>query len=202
MATRADGHTQVVNTLKVLLPLGALALLSTLFFFAGEVDPTDSIPYAELKVDEIVKEPRMSAPYFAGVTNNGLAITITGAAVRPDPEDRERFRIEGLKARFEDEDKRMMEASAPVAEIDSEAGTAMFSGGTVINTSDGLRLETEGVLAGLETASLKSLGHISAKGPFGSIIADGLAIERPAPNLPHRIVFQGNVKLVYNSNNK
>ncbi|MEO1705162.1 MAG: hypothetical protein AAFR50_07490, partial [Pseudomonadota bacterium] len=84
MAARRDGYSTAVGALKVVLPLAALGLLSTLFIFSGEVDPSQSIPYAELNVEQLAEEQRVTAPYLAGVTPDGAAVTFTGSAVIPD----------------------------------------------------------------------------------------------------------------------
>ncbi|MBL9052753.1 MAG: hypothetical protein JNN02_03385, partial [Tabrizicola sp.] len=45
-----DAHTRVVTWLKVLLPLAALAILSTLFLLADQINPDDALPFAEVDV--------------------------------------------------------------------------------------------------------------------------------------------------------
>ena len=60
MAVADNTYSRVVGWLKILLPLGALALLSTLFLFARGIAPVGEIPYAEL--EEIAREARISDP--------------------------------------------------------------------------------------------------------------------------------------------
>lgn len=197
MAARADTYSRIVNTLKVLLPLAALALLSTLFFFSGEVDPTQSIPYSELNVEQLAQGQQVTAPYFAGVTENGTAVTLTGRAAVPDADGADSFRMTEMAARFETSDAVTLNASAPIADVDNDAGTVRMSGGTLISTSDGIIIETDALLADLVTSDVETLGPIDVEAPFGRVTADQMIMKRPSPGAAHVITFQGTVKLVY-----
>ena len=74
---RADAHTRVVTWLKIALPLAALAILSTLFLLADKIDPEDALPYAEVDVEDLAREPRMTLPSYAGTTSDGAALSLT-----------------------------------------------------------------------------------------------------------------------------
>ena len=56
-----DGYSALVAWLKTLLPIAALGLLSTIFLFSGKVDVTQSLPYAEHNVAEIIREQRITS---------------------------------------------------------------------------------------------------------------------------------------------
>jgi lipopolysaccharide export system protein LptC len=85
MAGRAalDGWSRLVALLKVLLPLTALAILSTLFLISNRINPDDALPYAEVDVEARLKEPRITAPTYAGTTSDGAALEVTAAEARP-----------------------------------------------------------------------------------------------------------------------
>ena len=53
-----DRYSRMIVWLKVLLPLMALALLSTLFLLSRNVDPLASIPFAQAEIDERLKEKK------------------------------------------------------------------------------------------------------------------------------------------------
>ncbi|MEM1374509.1 MAG: hypothetical protein AAGF78_09030 [Pseudomonadota bacterium] len=197
MAAGADGYTRAVTTLKVLLPLGALGLLSTLFLFSGQVDPSQSIPYAELGVEQLAREQRVSAPYFAGVTEGGAAITLTGDTATPDPDTSGLVTVQNLSARFEADGDRVIDATAPLAALDSRASVVELRGGAQLVSSDGVRVVSDTVRIDLGQGSLETLGPVDAVGPFGSLRADRMAVTQPAPGIPHTFVFEGGVKLVY-----
>nr|WP_232014486.1 hypothetical protein [Cereibacter sphaeroides] len=76
-------HSRLVSWLKVVLPLAALAILSTLFLVARTINPDDAIPYADVDVADRVREPRITAPTWAGITSDGAALSVEAAAARP-----------------------------------------------------------------------------------------------------------------------
>ena len=76
-------HSQVVGVLKVVLPLLALGLLSTLFLFSHKIDPEDAIPYAEIDVGDRLRDPKMTDAGFASVTEDGAALTIKATEAKP-----------------------------------------------------------------------------------------------------------------------
>jgi len=197
MAARVDSYTRAVNTVKVILPLCALGLLSTLFFFSGEVDPTETIPYAELNVEELARQTQVTAPYFAGVTEDGVAVTLTGDAFVPDPKSRQRSTVERMDARFETQENLSLSALAPRAVIDTDEGIVTMTGGACIETSDGMKAATDGLIAEIDTANIHTLGPITAEAPFGQLSAEKMTAIRPLEGGPHRMVFQGGVKLLY-----
>jgi lipopolysaccharide export system protein LptC len=78
-----DLHSRIVGWAKVILPLAALGILSTLFLFARTIDPEDAIPYAEVDVEDRIREPRLTAPTYSGVTSDGSAVTFQAVEARP-----------------------------------------------------------------------------------------------------------------------
>ena len=84
MARARGFHSGVIAWLKILLPLAALALLSTLFLLSRSGEPALSVPFAEaLRGGETATE-QVTNPYYAGTTDRGDALTMTAARARPD----------------------------------------------------------------------------------------------------------------------
>jgi hypothetical protein len=73
--SRQDGRTRTVFWLKVLLPLVALGLLSTLFLLARTADPDLALRYADVDVAELSKEEQVAGPAYSGVTRDGASLT-------------------------------------------------------------------------------------------------------------------------------
>ena len=82
-----DGYSALVAWLKTLLPIVALGLLSTIFLFSGKVDVTQSLPYAEHNIAEIIREQRITQPYFTGIASNGTEIALSAAYASPQVEN-------------------------------------------------------------------------------------------------------------------
>ena len=90
MIRRGDNlHTRLVNWAKIILPLVALGLLSTVFLMSRKADISDTIPFAEVDLAQRAHDQGATNPSFAGVASGGEQILFRAASVRPDPDDRE-----------------------------------------------------------------------------------------------------------------
>ncbi|MCU0902338.1 MAG: hypothetical protein MUE83_00505 [Tabrizicola sp.] len=194
---QADAHTRVVGWLKVALPLAALAILSTLFLVARRIDPEAALPYAEVDVEDLAREPRMTAPTYAGMTSDGAALTLSAEEARPASEAAPASAA-GLRLALDTPDGAKTELRAGSAVMDPAAHEVILSGGVVLETSSGYRLETAEVAARLDRTGLESRAPVTATGPAGDIRADAMVL-RQDPQTPgaYVLVFNGAVRLVY-----
>lgn len=194
---RADTHTRVVGWLKVALPLAALAILSTLFLVARRIDPEAALPYAEVDVEDLAREPRMTAPTYAGTTSDGSALTLSADEARPAAEGTPAAAA-GLRLELATPDGSRTDLTAATARMDPAAREVVLSGGVVVTTSSGYRLETAEMAAKLDRTGLESLAPVTATGPAGDIRADRMVLSQD-PRTPgaYVLVFNGGVRLVY-----
>lgn len=193
----ADPHSRMVGWLKVALPLAALALLSTLFLLSDRIDPTDAIPYAEVDVEDLANDPRMSAPAYAGTTEDGAGITLSAASVRPGAGDNGAS-AEGVAAQVETPDGQKIDIAAAAAALDQAAGRLELTGGVTLETALGYRLETEGITATLDRTHVASTAPVAVTAPMGDIRAEGFALTQdPADPGAYLLVFKGGVRLLY-----
>ena len=193
----ADRHTRVVGWLKVVLPLAALAILSTLFLVARRIDPEDALPYAEVDVEDLAREPRMTAPTYAGTTEDGAALTLSADEARPAAEG-QAARAAGLRLDLATPDGGRTELLAAEARMDDSSRQVVLSGGVTVTTSTGYRLETAEIEAKLDRTGLESRSAVVATGPAGEIRADGMSLSQDnrTPG-SYVLVFKGGVRLVY-----
>jgi lipopolysaccharide export system protein LptC len=197
MARYDNLHSALVAWLKVLLPLIALAILSTLFLVARTIDPEGAIPFAEVDIDDRIREPRLTRPTWAGVTSDGTALTLRADEARPARGE------DGASARAVTAELELAgggEAGlvAAAVQLDPEGRQMTLSGGVVVTTSTGYRLETEGLTAMLDRTGMQSAGPVVGEGPGGTINAGELRLgadpDRPGTQL---LVFDKGVKLLY-----
>ncbi len=194
---RADRHTRVVGWLKVVLPLTALAILSTLFLVARRIDPEAALPYAEVDVEDLAREPRMTAPTYAGTTEDGASLTLTADEARPAAEGSP-ARAAGLRLDLATPDGGTTELLAADARMDDSLRQLLLSGGVTLTTSTGYRLETAEVAAKLDRTGLESRSEVVATGPAGEIRADGMVLSQDSRTPGgYVLVFNGGVRLVY-----
>lgn len=192
-----DRHTRVVGWLKVVLPLAALAILSTLFLLADRIDPDAALPYAEVDVEDLAREPRMTTPTYAGMTADGAALTLSADEARPVAEATPAS-AQGLILELATPDGGLTRLRSTAAVLDDAAGEVLLSGGVTVTTDTGYQLDTAEVTARLDRSSLISRSEVIATGPVGDIRADGMTlsqdIQTPGSYL---LVFKGAVRLVY-----
>lgn len=194
---RIDRHTRVVGWLKVALPLAALAILSTLFLVARRIDPEAALPYAEVDVEDLAREPRMTAPTYAGTTEDGSALTLSADEARPAAEGQP-AQAAGLRLDLATPDGGRTELVAAEARMDDSSRLVVLSGGVTLTTSTGYRLETAEVAAKLDRTGLESRAPVKATGPAGEITADSMVLgqDNRTPGA-YVLVFKGAVRLIY-----
>ena len=189
-------RTRLIAWAKVLLPLAALALMSTLFLMARGPGAPAALPFARLS--EIAAQPRLDAPRLAGVTADGTRVVLSAdrlspVAGRPDALVAERPRLEA-----DAPDGRRATLAAPRGEVDGRARTLRLTGGVDLRASGGIEARAATALADLDTGLLTAAGGVEARAPFGSIASEGLTALAPAEGKTGgRVVFNGGVRLLY-----
>ncbi len=188
-----DLYSTFVTWSKVTLPILALALLSTLFLVSGKVDVTQSLPYANSNVDEIIKDQRISRPFIDSVTDDGTEVTLTAAFAKPDITNPGRFTTEDLQLRLRNPDSRAVRLTAKTGVVDRH-GADLRDGVTIV-TSDGFTIKANSLAADFAARTLAARDGISTTLAIGSLTADSMVVTDGSDQ--SEIVFQGNVHLVY-----
>ncbi|HMS93729.1 MAG TPA: hypothetical protein PKA03_00625 [Tabrizicola sp.] len=192
-----DAHTRVVTWLKVLLPLAALAILSTLFLLADQINPDDALPFAEVDVEELAREPRMTLPSYAGTTSDGAALNLTAEAALPGTADRP-ARALNVRMELATPDGATTDLRAASAVIDADGGKLLLSGGVSLTTGQGYSLETLEIVADLDRSGLETVSGVQAKAPAGTLTADSMVLRQDNQTpTTYLMVFKGAVRLVY-----
>jgi lipopolysaccharide export system protein LptC len=194
---RADFHSRMVGWLKVGLPLVALAILSTLFLLADRIDPDAAIPYAEVDVEDLARDPRMSAPTYAGTTSDGAGITISAKEARPAA-DGQNAAADGFTALIETPDGGSIDIAAARVELNEAERKITLDGGVTLTTSAGYAIRTEGLSARLDRTGMESTAPVQVTSPMGRLDAAGFTLQQDANDpTAYLLIFNGGVKLVY-----
>ena len=197
---KLDRHSKLVGIFMVALPLVGLALMATLFLVARRVDPETAIPYAKIDVEDLLRDPRMTAPAYAGTTADGTAITMTAKAARPAADNQEAAASE-IAAEMDFGNGSQVSLSASAGELAKAAGELRLTNGVLIKTSSDYQLSAPGIVVNLDRSGLESRGEgILAEGPIGKIEAQSFSLHRQnggAQEAAALLVFSGGVKLVY-----
>ncbi|MDZ4136138.1 MAG: LPS export ABC transporter periplasmic protein LptC [Paracoccaceae bacterium] len=198
MLRRENLHSTVVTWLKVVLPLLALAILSTLFLVARTIDPSDAIPYAQVDIDARIKEPRLTLPTWAGVTSDGAALEISASEARPQQGDAAGATAAAIVARLDTPDGGHTDLVAATGLLDQTARLLTVTGDVIITMSSGYQITTEAMTAQLDQTGLKSEVPVTGTGPLGRIDAGAMELsEDPDLAGSYLLVFTNGVKLLY-----
>ena len=193
-----SAHSRLVGTLKVALPLAALALLSTLFLLSRGRPPESALPYAQVDIDTLLREPRLTAPTYSGVTREGDEVIFSAETAFPGaPETGTGARAVAPLLRLIGPAGTETRAEALEARIDPAAQLLVLAGDVRVQTADGYRIASARVQASLDRSRMESPGAVTAEGPQGTIAAGGFTLTRGDAPGQEVLVFNGGVKLLY-----
>lgn len=193
MVAEPDRHSRIVGWLKILLPLTALALLSTLFLFARQTGAPPVVDPAEL--DRIASEQRLNAPRLSGVTDDGTEVQISATAARPEGDDRLIIADPRMVALTPTGNQ--ITIVADEAAIDQTAQEARFTGLARLDTSTGYMMETTGLVADLEGGTVTSLGPLEILAPFGTLTAGKVSVATGSGDIGYALDFTEGVTMLY-----
>jgi len=199
MARRAEQYSRLISWLKIVLPLAALALLSTLFLLARDVDQVVNLPFAEVLSPEGQLEEQVGAPYFAGTTANGELLTM--AASRAKPLGSDRIEAMDVTASMTLHDGDVINLRSDDAILIENSNEALLSGAVRFSNTGGYTLDTEVMITSLDTVRGESEGTVNGQGPTGTLEAGKMQFDTDPETGGIQLLFTGGVKLVYTPKN-
>ncbi len=188
-------YSQVVGWAKILLPLCAIGLLSTLFLLARSTTEPNEIVLEQ--VEAIAREQRLSAPEFSGLTDDGAVIVISASTARPDTTRPDTISIDDVRLRMDNADGSNVEVTATIGEIDGRAGIASLLGLARLVTSSGYEMETNGLIAELATGLVTTDGLLEIHAPFGQLTAGKVTFQMASEGISQEMLFTDGVRLLY-----
>lgn len=188
-----DSHTQIVTLLKLFLPLVALAILSSLFIFSRAIDPEAAIPYATVDVADRLREPKVTDAEYAGMADDGSAISISVAVAVPDGGSGGTAKL--VTARITSKQGDLTEVLANAMAYNDK--NAALTGGVEIRNS-GYDLKTEAMDLVMDRISLTSRGEVRGTGPLGNLTAGKMRLTVSDETArDYLLVFNSGVHLIY-----
>ena len=191
-----DSYSRMVAYLKVILPLAALALLSTLFLLSGGGDREATLPFARQEIEERVRGQQITAPFFSGTTDDGDEITISAALARPGGSGG-LAEAKVLSAQMKMAQGGQIALRSDSGTVDPATDAARFDGAVEITTSTGYVVRTDRLDADIGSFHASTPGEVRATGPVGELTAGQMDIAPKNPGGPVHMVFKGGVKLIY-----
>ena len=195
-------RTRIVRWLRVLLPLAALATLSTLFLLGRKPGETPNIPYARVDAEQMARDPRMIAPQYAAVTPDGAQITLRADEAAPDPA--KGGGASGLRLNWQAPDGLTADLTAPEASVGDSATGVNLTGGVRMTTSSGWVVTAPQIDAATDRSRISAPAGVTAEAPFGQLTAGAMDLSLAAPAAgaddaadSHVLNFTGGVRLIY-----
>lgn len=195
MAAVDNRYSRFVQWAKIIFPLAALGLLSTMFLFSRSLDPSDAIPFADIDVEKIARDQKLTSPKLSGATKDGSAITVDAKSATPDLTNPRRLHLQDVVARIETTDGPSYGIVANDAYYDGTDETLDLTGKVRLSTSTGYTLITDTLSADLATANITASNHVTGTGPAGRLDAGSMTLTKNGTT--QVLVFNNGVKLIY-----
>ncbi len=169
-----------------------------MFLLSKTVDPTTSLTYARVDLDQLTGEQRIEKPRFSSVTEDGTAISFSARSALPDPDKKNVFTADELHAHIALPDATFVDLSAPQAIINGVTNMVDLSGEVKLTTSTNYHITAQGLRTSMDVTSVQTRGELSAKGPLGELTAGQAIITQDTDSdAGYLLVFKEGVKLIY-----
>ncbi|GGG70159.1 hypothetical protein GCM10011415_17120 [Salipiger pallidus] len=195
MAPRGDTYSRFVGWLKLLLPLAALALLSTLFLLPRGTEPTIDLPF--MQGSGSPGREQIVGPNFAGTTAKGDQLRLTAERAEPVDGALDRIRAFSLDAALDMADGSRVTLRSAEGLVDENTRSADLEGAVEITSTTGYVMTTERMRTALDRIEAETLAPVSGKGPAGEFTAGRLVITGEESSDDVQLLFTDGVKLVY-----
>ncbi|MEC9196444.1 MAG: LPS export ABC transporter periplasmic protein LptC [Pseudomonadota bacterium] len=189
-------YSVVISWVKIVLPLVAVLLLSSIFLLSRRIDPEAAIPYAEDDIIQMIREQRLSKPDYQGKTRDGGVLSVSAEAARPSGDGTDEGTADDVVARLTRPDGTIIDLVSDYGDL-SDTKLITFSGKVQMNTSDGYQITSERVISSMEKTDVVSPGPVTGTGPFGRIDAGNMHLTIPEGQDQMITVFENGVHLIY-----
>ncbi len=188
-------RSRIVALLRVILPLTALALLSVVFLLGGKPDPDATIPYADVDPREVAERQMATEPTYAGVTEDGAQLNITGAQAVPGAVEGQGT-ASAVRMTLRAQDGRAADISAGHAAV--EGDLMVLQEGVRMTTADGWVVTAPEFHASRSMGTLNADAEVNVRAPFGDLTAAQMEL-RPLGDGTgdHVLDLSGGVRLIY-----
>ena len=201
MTWTGDFYSQLVAWMKIILPLAALGLLSTLFLISRTIDPTQQQPRVEVDLEQRAHEQGATNPAFAGVTSGGDEVSFLANRARPDPSDAERLIADDVTSQLRLLGGTVIDITADYADMHQRRYTASMEGQVNVVTTNGYTLTTDRLNTRFDILYAATPGPVQGSGPPGEITAGRMVLSTNEDTGDAEMVFTDGVNLIYQPNN-
>ena len=191
-----DSHSRGVQFLKVVLPLAAILLLSTVFLLSRSIDTNVSVPFSGPEIDERLTDQVITRPDYKGVTRKGEEIRVKARRASQVGEG-DSPTVAEVQGRFGLRDGSEITFESDTGTIRPDRETATFSGNVVITTPEGIQVTTDLLNTSLDEIRGDTPGQIDGTGPIGDFTAGRMTFGIIKEDGPVHFQFADGVQLIY-----
>ncbi|WP_272002532.1 LPS export ABC transporter periplasmic protein LptC [Roseovarius sp. ZX-A-9] len=197
MAVRDNFHSVFVAWMKIVLPLLALGLLSTVFLFSRKVDLDQTIPFSQIDLTQRAHDQGATNPRFAGVATGGEHVSFQAEKVRPDPAREGRVLADVVRAELRLNGGAVVHITSDRGESDQIEYSALLDGNVKITTTTGYDVRTDRITAQFDTMRAETPGPVTGTGPLGALEAGRMLLTSEEEDGTAHLLFTDGVKLIY-----
>lgn len=194
---QADRYSRLVVWLKVLFPLMALALLSTLFLLSRAVDPEALIPFADKEIQDRLRDQQVTGPVYQSITADGDEISFSAEKLTTPPGEVGANQAEQVEVVMDLASGSSVFLNAETGHFNIAQDIANLQGDVVITTSTGYRIVSDQLITQISSLEVNSPGPVKADGPPGKLDAGTMTLSAGKQGKPAQLVFTNGVKLIY-----
>ncbi len=191
-----DRHSRWVQFLKVLLPLAAILILSSVFLLSRSIDTNVSVPFSDQDIGERLTDQVVTRPDYKGVTRKGEGIRVEARRASQSGE-LETPTASEVQGRFELSSGGEITLESNTGMIRPDKNTATFVGDVVITSTDGTEITTDLLNTARDEIRGDAPGEVHGTGILGNISAGGMTFGTEKKDGPVHIIFTDGVKLIY-----
>ncbi len=195
----SNRYSQVVSYVKIVLPIIAIGILSTLFLLSRTPDPERAIPFANVDLEELAREQRLGSPRYAGTTNAGREVVVVAETAVPVDGQLDLISVDTLDARIELDDTRFVDITSLQGVINLETNIADLSTDVEVADSTGYTLDTENLLVNFREFAMSSPTDVVVEGPGFHLEAGSMDLS--GAEGAQVLIFNGGVKVLYQLDN-
>lgn len=195
----SNRYSQVVSYVKIVLPIIAIGILSTLFLLSRSPDPERAIPFANVDLEELAREQRLGSPRYAGTTNAGREVVVVAETAVPVDGQLDLISVDTLDARIELDDTRFVDITSLQGVINLETNIADLSTDVEVADSTGYTLDTENLLVNFREFAMSSPTDVVVEGPGFHLEAGSMDLS--GAEGAQVLIFNGGVKVLYQLDN-
>lgn len=202
MAMAASTYSRMIAWLKILLPLAALVLLSTLFLFARPSNPVATLPFAKIEIQEKLRSQGITDPYFSGQTTGGETISLEAETARPQPKSLHLIEAEVVDVQISFDDQSEARFQANEALLNTRTQSTELANDVRITSSTGYEFKTEALSLDLLQGRAVATKPVTGAGPFGAFKAGSMIYSGDSAEGNARFHFNDGIELIYTPGNE